>query len=85
MKKEPAFPIPDPDMTIPGQDIQETQGMSKRFYAACAAMQGILSYHGRYWQSAYPEHSHLDGLLPEEVAKLAIQFADELIKQEEKL
>lgn len=43
-------------------------GMSKRFYAACCAMQGLISYYG----IAY-EESH---------AQKAFYFADELLKQE---
>lgn len=44
-------------------------GMSKRFYAACAAMQGLLHYGGR-----------VDNI--EVLVKDAYAFADELLKQE---
>ena len=47
------------------------EGMSKRFYAACAAMQGILS--GQQLQT-----------LPNdlEIVEMAYELADELLKQE---
>ena len=45
-------------------------GMSKRFYAACAAMQGILS-------------SGMDYSDPRLVIRAAYEYADELLKQEE--
>ena len=44
------------------------EGMSKRFYAACAAMQGLLAYYGL----AYSEQH----------AKESYKLADELLKQE---
>ena len=48
-------------------------GMSKRFYAACAAMQGLLAY------------QNLDMMkfsFEEVIPKLAFMYADELLKQE---
>lgn len=50
-----------------------SNGMSKRFYAACAAMQGILA-------NAHPEIITLN---PVQVTDMAYEFADELLKQEE--
>ena len=41
-------------------------GMSKRFYAACAAMQGILA----------------SGRIDNEIIPYSFHFADELLKQE---
>jgi hypothetical protein len=55
--QDPAFPVE-----------YVTVGMSKRFYAACAAMQGLISHYGVEF-----EESH---------AKKAFYFADELLKQE---
>lgn len=51
-------------------------GMSKRFYAACCAMQGILS--------ANPQclYGNISMPVPSEVAKLAYEYADELLSQE---
>ena len=50
------------------------EGMSKRFYATCAAMQGILS--NSYWikseQSINYKHT----------VKIAYKMADELLEQE---
>lgn len=59
-------------------------GMSKRFYAACAAMQGILSNRGPYYQAVTNNDpfENLGGEIPEYCAKIAYQFADELLKQE---
>ena len=50
------------------------QGMSKRFYAACAAMQGILA------SGATVEGKR--EISPKLVTLYAYRFADELLKQE---
>lgn len=55
---------------------QTQQGMSKRFYAACAAMTGILS-----------NENVLNGKTsngPSEFVRLAYKCADEILKQENK-
>lgn len=56
-------------------EIDETNyGISKRFYAACAAMQGMLS-----------TKTIIDGkekLTPKSIVTAAYIFADELLKQE---
>lgn len=54
-----------------------SMGMSKRFYAACAAMQGILS--------ANPKDTwgNIDLPVPQYIAELSYSFADEILKQEE--
>ena len=41
--QEPAFPIKYKDLTPFGELENIEVGISKRFYAACAAMQGILA------------------------------------------
>ena len=41
--QEPAFPIEENYMGNYGPSTNTYFGISKRFYAACAAMQGILS------------------------------------------
>jgi hypothetical protein len=58
--------------------------MSKRFYAACMAMQGLLSHSGNYWQTNTDNDpsQNLGGLLSMETSKLAFEYADELLKQE---
>lgn len=72
--QEPAFPTSEFGNTLPINAPQ--QGMSKRFYAACAAMQGILS--GMDCQSMV-EYRSTD---TEGVVSLAYMMADELLKQE---
>lgn len=55
-------------------------GMSKRFYAACAAMQGIISSNNtEYLVNGSNEGWHE----PISIVKTAYQFADELLKQED--
>lgn len=58
-KEKAAFPV---------HEYSREYGMSKRFYAACAAMQGLLAHHG--------------GSLSSDGARLAFEYADELLKQE---
>ena len=58
---EPAFPL-----------LDTTDGMSKRFYAACAAMQGF---------TANP-HPELIVLEVPQVVDWCYKLADELLKQE---
>ena len=56
-------------------------GMSQRLYIATEAMKAIISHNGFYWQSD-DEMQNLNGVLPEQAAQLAYQYADELLKQE---
>lgn len=53
-------------------------GMSKRFYAACAAMQGILASPGNEPKSeeTFPEYYR-------KLVKASYMLADELLKQEQ--
>jgi hypothetical protein len=51
---------------------QYQAGMSKRFYAACAAMQGMISNVGSYGTDSDIE-----------LIRLSYRFADELLKQED--
>ena len=62
--KEPAFPSEH----LRDKSIL-TDGMSKRFYAACAAMQGLLA------NSSFDENI-------DEIISLSFTCADELLKQE---
>jgi len=64
---EPAFPV---DYRIRESD---RKGMNKRFYAACAAMQGLLS-------NPYPDIIWLDNKV---ICEMAYMFADKLLTQEE--
>ena len=69
--QEPAFSCTY-EMKISGQNrLYYHDGMSKRFYAACAAMQGIAAMHST--------RSDIDN---EWICKTAFNMADELLKQE---
>ena len=69
--QEPAFSCTY-EMKISGQNkLCYHDGMSKRFYAACAAMQGIAAMHST--------KSDIDN---EWICKTAFNMADELLKQE---
>ena len=69
--QEPAFSCTY-EMKISGQNrLYYHDGMSKRFYAACAAMQGIAAMHST--------KSDIDN---EWICKTAFNMADELLKQE---
>ena len=67
-----------------GEVIYEP-GMSKRFYAACMAMQGLLA--GKYYNTLVnsPTNNIEDGF-PEPITIIrdAYVFADELLTQENK-
>ena len=76
--QEPAFPVESKEYGNVG--INEI-GMSKRFYAACAAMQGMLSHSTRY--HCRTQDSHLtwkQGMIKE-----SYELADELLRQEGEL
>ena len=47
-------------------------GISKRFYAACAAMQGLIASTDS--EDSFPN--------PKDIAERSFEFADELLKQE---
>lgn len=71
-KSEPAFPITiqnEQEETMLNEGLLK-HGMSKRFYAACAAMQGLLASPA----IKIPQY--------ELIIKTAYIFADELLKQE---
>jgi hypothetical protein len=85
--QEPAFPcevgMENGKMVQGHQNGSNTyidNGISKRFYAVCTAMQGMLAHSTRY--HCRPEDSHLtwkQGMIKE-----AYELADELLRQEEK-
>lgn len=60
-----------------------TNGCSKRFYAACAAMQGLLANYNSQWRDENTGKI-TNELIPEYVARAAYKFADELLAQENK-
>ena len=69
--QEPAFACTY-EMKILNQNrLYYHEGMSKRFYAACAAMQGIAAMHST--------RTDIDN---EWICKTAFNMADELLKQE---
>ena len=73
--QEPAFAVPtncNLKLDSNGNVVNSPEdGMSKRFYAACAAMQGIAAMHST--------KSDIDN---EWICKTAFNMADELLKQE---
>lgn len=75
--QEPAFPVESKEYGNVG--INEI-GMSKRFYAACAAMQGILA--GSVMDSVINISDAKDIPRDTVIATMAYEFADELLKQE---
>ena len=77
--QEPAFVQPfckddEGNFHTPRERSMIDAGMSKRFYAACAAMQGILASGVKVGGESI--------ITPEIVIPYAYQFADELLKQE---
>lgn len=76
--QEPAFSQP---LTRENGQIIDmgATGMSKRFYAACAAMQGILS--NPDWAKSANIADDFDEY-KERVVRSSYEFADELLKQE---
>jgi len=66
--QEQAFPFNEKDLS--GNHFDSHLGISKRFYAACFAMQGILA------------NSNLSYMGTQTVIKEAYLTADELLKQE---
>lgn len=70
--QKPAFP--EPFVNDPHLSLSCDKGMSKRFYAACAAMQGLLSN---------PEiNGNHNSVNIEWISRHAFMQADELLKQE---
>lgn len=76
--QEPAFST---SALLSGEENIFVPGMNQRLYIATFAMQALLSRSGFYWQGK-DTRENLSGLLPEEAAKLSLQYADELLKQE---
>jgi hypothetical protein len=76
---EPAFPISSEAMKMrPPEHIGV--GMSKRFYAACLAMQGLCSS-----ELVGPGSFDFDSRAKDKInfiVQLSLEFADELLKQE---
>lgn len=67
---EPAFPHETIEFNRDGGPVNmDLRTMSKRFYAACAAMQGVLA-------------NHYTSLNKKIIIQDALDFADEILKQE---
>lgn len=83
LKTRPAYPLEY--STFEGMTPNKTRvyhyetGMSKRFYAACVAMQGMLASHANL-NSSHPMHSSDEDI--EKAIKTCYKYADELLKQE---
>lgn len=69
-----AFPVSDPNTAFAmfNAGIDPT-GMSKRFYAACMAMQGLITT-GMYTEK---------GIYNPYIGKMSFEIADELLKAEQ--
>jgi len=74
--QEPAFPVSDNDY---GNIGIHGIGISKRFYAACSFMQGMLA--SRMWMDLAKEKMDAKEIMTN-MAKASYEFADELLKQE---
>lgn len=83
--KEPAVPIEKIQANVNDTGVSKLVpylGMSKRFYAACAAMQGIMANYELL--QAYIKGSGANGKSHLSfVAEYAYEAADELLKQEQ--
>ena len=74
--QEPAFP--EPFLNDPSFSLSCDKGMSKRFYAACTAIQGLLASPKVFYLSE-TESTQYD---LERKVRFAYMCADELLKQE---
>ena len=72
--QENAFPYEEISHTCGVETRSTYPGMSKRFYAACAAMQGIMS-------SLSPTQE-VTARLTEQISKESYMMADEMLKNE---
>ena len=71
--QEPAFPISNENAAFALIKMRvDTTGMSKRFYAACAAMNGLIANSYIQWTNA----TDID------LISKSYELADELLKQE---
>lgn len=74
--------------TFSGKPCGQQHGMSKRFYAACAAMNGILSSHKEGLYCDRQEGASSIGIKEKQIlntnnlVKLSYKIADELLMQE---
>ena len=69
--QEPAYPVSNLEMRGLVGNV-DVDGMTKRFYAACMAMQGLLA------SGNFAEGIAYNPI----ISKLSFEIADELLKQE---
>lgn len=83
--QEPAFPIEENYVGNYGPSTNTYFGISMRFYAACAAMQGILS-NSSFMVSLSKIHPNKEDVskMQSHLACLAYEYADKLLEQENK-
>lgn len=82
--QEPAFPELTTEYDGVGNVLPyQNKGMSKRFYAACAAMQGLLANEGLIiaLSKEYPKGADYSKIR-RHYTIMAYEYADELLKQE---
>lgn len=87
-QNEPAFPALS-QMNESGYISNENFGMSKRFYAACAAIQGMLANKvicenlaKQAIDNKKISLSDIDRYVKIEITAMSYQYADELLSQE---
>lgn len=73
----PAFPQASPEMTLTGQSVTDTQGMSLRDYFAAKAMQGDLAAQDSEHVGVIGPSTSDESLL--EMAKLYYRMADQML------
>ena len=73
--EEPAFPRAG-GTSFGGEYWEAQDGMSKRFFAACSAMRGLISANPKYLQGT--QDVPFTGML----IKISFEYADELLKKE---
>ena len=77
LEQDPAFPVTEYSDNHGGASAN---GMSKRFYAACAAMQGLLPSTVRLSLDGTLENDYAER--NKSVVEAAYRLADEIIRQE---
>lgn len=76
--QEQAFPIEQHDGI--GKLYEVHHGMSKRFYAACMAMQGLIT---NFPKERMVNNGFIAFTDHEDLIEQSFEFADELLRQEE--
>jgi len=77
--QEPAFPIEEMQKNVNDSGVSQMVphlGMSKRFYAACMAMQGLLANNPKVM------HGNWELPIPALMVEYSFEIADELLEKE---